>query len=134
MSTDFIVNVTALRDSIEIYAWAPKPYHKFMAFKSFSGMNILPYGISSDLPHFLSLTLKTHGYSATPELQHKPVLVDLTVEEGTRLKVLYGSSSGFHAVDLDSASVYDIYLPKHAQVWEESQIEISEVLDRSRFF
>ena len=26
-----------------------------------------------------------------PELQHKPVLVDLTVEEGTRLKVLYGS-------------------------------------------
>ena len=28
----------ALRDSIEIYAWAPKPYHKFMAFKSFSGM------------------------------------------------------------------------------------------------
>ena len=49
--------VIALRDSIEIYAWAPKPYHKFMAFKSFS------------------------------ELQHKPLLVDLTVEEGTRLKV-----------------------------------------------
>lgn len=77
--------VIALRDSIEIYAWAPKPYHKFMAFKSFS------------------------------ELQHRPLLVDLTVEEGTRLKVLYGSASGFHAVDLDSASVYDIYLPKHAQ-------------------
>lgn len=77
--------VIALRDSIEIYAWAPKPYHKFMAFKSFS------------------------------ELQHKPLLVDLTVEEGTRLKVVYGSNSGFHAVDLDSASVYDIYLPKHAQ-------------------
>lgn len=77
--------VIALRDSIEIYAWAPKPYHKFMAFKSFS------------------------------ELSHKPLLVDLTVEEGTRLKVLYGSASGFHAVDLDSASVYDIYLPKHAQ-------------------
>ena len=34
------------------------------------------------------------------------------------MKVLYGSSSGFHAVDLDSASVYDIYLPKHAQVGE----------------
>jgi len=77
--------VIALRESIEIYAWAPKPYHKFMAFKSFS------------------------------ELQHKPQLVDLTVEEGTRLKVLYGSQSGFHAVDLDSASVYDIYMPKHAQ-------------------
>jgi hypothetical protein len=37
------------------------------------------------------------------DLQYKPLLVDLTVEEGTRLKVLYGSCSGFHAVDLDSA-------------------------------
>lgn len=25
--------VIALKESIEIYAWAPKPYHKFMAFK-----------------------------------------------------------------------------------------------------
>jgi hypothetical protein len=25
--------VVALKDGIEIYAWAPKPYHKFMAFK-----------------------------------------------------------------------------------------------------
>ncbi|GJQ86015.1 msn [Trypoxylus dichotomus] len=77
--------VIALKDSIEIYAWAPKPYHKFMAFKSFS------------------------------ELSHRPLLVDLTVEEGTRLKVIYGSADGFHAVDLDSANVYDIYLPKHIQ-------------------
>jgi len=77
--------VIALRESIEIYAWAPKPYHKFMAFKTFS------------------------------DLQYKPMLVDLTVEEGTRLKVLYGSCSGFHAVDLDSASVYDIHIPKHPQ-------------------
>ncbi|XP_073971522.1 serine/threonine-protein kinase msn isoform X17 [Rhodnius prolixus] len=75
--------VIALKDSIEIYAWAPKPYHKFMAFKSFG------------------------------ELAHRPLLVDLTIEEGTRLKVIYGSADGFHAVDLDSASVYDIYLPKH---------------------
>ncbi|KAK7790924.1 hypothetical protein R5R35_000923 [Gryllus longicercus] len=78
--------VIALKDSIEIYAWAPKPYHKFMAFKSFG------------------------------ELAHRPLLVDLTVEEGTRLKVIYGSADGFHAVDLDSASVYDIYLPKHNPV------------------
>ncbi|KAK9504515.1 hypothetical protein O3M35_010832 [Rhynocoris fuscipes] len=77
--------VIALKDSIEIYAWAPKPYHKFMAFKSFG------------------------------ELAHRPLLVDLTIEEGTRLKVIYGSADGFHAVDLDSASVYDIYLPKHTQ-------------------
>lgn len=78
--------VIALKDSIEIYAWAPKPYHKFMAFKSFC------------------------------ELTHRPLLVDLTVEEGTRLKVIYGSADGFHAVDLDSASVYDIYLPKHVSI------------------
>lgn len=77
--------VIALKDSIEIYAWAPKPYHKFMAFKSFG------------------------------ELQHRPLLVDLTIEEGTRLKVIYGSADGFHAVDLDTATVYDIYIPKHTQ-------------------
>ncbi|KAG4071023.1 hypothetical protein HA402_001460 [Bradysia odoriphaga] len=77
--------VIALKDSIEIYAWAPKPYHKFMAFKSFG------------------------------ELDHRPLLVDLTIEDQSRLKVIYGSAEGFHAVDLDSATVYDIYLPKHTQ-------------------
>jgi misshapen/NIK-related kinase len=42
--------------------------------------------------------------------------VDLTVEENARLKVLYGSHEGFHAIDLDSASIYDIYTPpnRHA--------------------
>ncbi|XP_075747739.1 serine/threonine-protein kinase msn isoform X4 [Rhipicephalus microplus] len=77
--------VIALRDSIEIYAWAPKPYHKFMAFKSF------------------------------PELIHKPLVVDMTIEENIRLKVVYGSSQGFHAVDLDSGAVYDVYIPSHFQ-------------------
>ncbi|XP_061579098.1 mitogen-activated protein kinase kinase kinase kinase 4 isoform X10 [Cololabis saira] len=75
--------VLALKNSVEVYAWAPKPYHKFMAFKSFG------------------------------DLVHKPLLVDLTVEEGQRLKVIYGSFSGFHAVDVDSGAVYDIYLPTH---------------------
>ncbi|CAH8484181.1 unnamed protein product [Schistosoma bovis] len=73
--------VIALRDSVEIYAWAPRPYHKFMAFKRFS------------------------------ELKHRPLLVDLTVEENTRLKVVYGSSDGFHAIDLDSNIVFDLYMP-----------------------
>ncbi|XP_074048345.1 mitogen-activated protein kinase kinase kinase kinase 4 isoform X12 [Macrotis lagotis] len=77
--------VIALKSSVEVYAWAPKPYHKFMAFKSFG------------------------------ELIHKPLLVDLTVEEGQRLKVIYGSCAGFHAVDVDSGSVYDIYLPTHVR-------------------
>ncbi|XP_049318973.1 TRAF2 and NCK interacting kinase b isoform X3 [Astyanax mexicanus] len=77
--------VIALKNAVEIYAWAPKPYHKFMAFKSFT------------------------------DLQHKPQLVDLTVEEGQRLKVIYGSSVGFHVIDVDSGNPYDIYIPSHIQ-------------------
>uniref|UniRef100_A0A7N8XBX2 non-specific serine/threonine protein kinase n=1 Tax=Mastacembelus armatus TaxID=205130 RepID=A0A7N8XBX2_9TELE len=75
--------VIALKNSVEIYAWAPKPYHKFMAFKSFT------------------------------DLQHRPLLVDLTVEEGQRLKVIYGSTVGFHVIDVDSGNPYDIYIPSH---------------------
>ncbi|XP_042254579.1 TRAF2 and NCK interacting kinase b isoform X6 [Thunnus albacares] len=77
--------VIALKNSVEIYAWAPKPYHKFMAFKSFT------------------------------DLQHRPLLVDLTVEEGQRLKVIYGSNAGFHVIDVDSGNPYDIYIPSHIQ-------------------
>ncbi|OXB53427.1 hypothetical protein ASZ78_016560, partial [Callipepla squamata] len=46
-------------------------------------------------------------------LHHKPLSVDLTVENGQRLKVIYGSIVGFHAIDVDSGSVYDLYLPTH---------------------
>ncbi|ETE69058.1 Mitogen-activated protein kinase kinase kinase kinase 4, partial [Ophiophagus hannah] len=60
--------VIAVKNSVEVYAWAPKPYHKFMAFKN-----------------------------------------------GQRLKVIYGSAVGFHAIDVDSGSVYDLYLPTHIQ-------------------
>lgn len=35
--------LVALKDSIELYAWAPKPYHKFMAFKSFTGARVLEH-------------------------------------------------------------------------------------------
>uniref|UniRef100_A0A7M4F5Z2 non-specific serine/threonine protein kinase n=1 Tax=Crocodylus porosus TaxID=8502 RepID=A0A7M4F5Z2_CROPO len=87
--------VIALKSSVEVYAWAPKPYHKFMAFKSFG------------------------------ELVHKPLLVDLTVEEGQRLKVIYGSCAGFHAVDVDSGSVYDIYLPTHVRTVPHPMIQSS---------
>uniref|UniRef100_A0A3B4UHM0 non-specific serine/threonine protein kinase n=1 Tax=Seriola dumerili TaxID=41447 RepID=A0A3B4UHM0_SERDU len=59
---------------------------------------------------FLTCVLQSFG-----DLVHKPLLVDLTVEEGQRLKVIYGSCSGFHAVDVDSGAVYDIYLPTHIQ-------------------
>ena len=47
------------------------------------------------------------------DLSQRPLLVDLTVEEGSRLKVVYGSNQGFHAIDVDSGELYDIYLPKH---------------------
>ncbi|KAM9317024.1 TRAF2 and NCK-interacting protein kinase isoform 6-T6 [Gastrophryne carolinensis] len=77
--------VIALKSSVEIYAWAPKPYHKFMAFKSFT------------------------------DLQHRPLLCDLTVEEGQRLKVIFGSNTGFHVIDVDSGNTYDIYIPSHIQ-------------------
>lgn len=50
------------------------------------------------------------------DLSHRPLLVDLTIEDQSRLKVIYGSAEGFHAVDLDSATVYDVYLPKHVRV------------------
>ncbi|VDN03074.1 unnamed protein product [Thelazia callipaeda] len=77
--------VVGLESTIEIYAWAPKPYHKFMAFKAFS------------------------------HLVHLPLIVDLTVEKNSRLKVLYGSREGFHAIDLDSGSVDDIYTPANTE-------------------
>jgi hypothetical protein len=50
------------------------------------------------------------SFSNLPE---QPLLVDLTVEEGQRLKVIYGSSRGFHAIDLDTSQVFDIYIPSH---------------------
>lgn len=56
------------------------------------------------------------------DLPHRPLLVDLTVEEGQRLKVIYGSSAGFHAVDVDSGNSYDIYIPVHVSLvglWSE---------------
>lgn len=61
---------------------------------------------SDDVPSSLSVQSFT-------ELQHRPQLVDLTVEEGQRLKVIYGSSVGFHVIDVDSGNPYDIYIPSH---------------------
>lgn len=76
----------ATEDKIEVYAWAPKPYHKFMAFKSF------------------------------PYLVHRPLMLNVTIEaENSRLKVCYSSEIGFHAVDLDSASVNDLFIPSQLQ-------------------
>ena len=39
------------------------------------------------------------------------------MEENARLKVLYGSQHGFHAIDLDSAAIYDIYTPQNVIIF-----------------
>jgi len=75
--------VVAVRNGIDIFAWAPKPYARFMLYKRFEA------------------------------LVHRPMIVDLTVEEGTKLKVIYGSDRGFHAIDIESGTPYDLYLPNH---------------------
>ncbi|XP_065644866.1 serine/threonine-protein kinase mig-15 isoform X2 [Hydra vulgaris] len=68
--------------AIEVYAWAPKPYHKFMAFKSFRN------------------------------LTHRPLMVNMAIQaDSSKLRVIYASELGFYGVDLDSASVYDIHVP-----------------------
>lgn len=43
--------------------------------------------------------------------------MDLTVEEGQRLKVIFGSHTGFHVIDVDSGNSYDIYIPSHVSTW-----------------
>ena len=58
--------------------------------------------------------LSTQSFRSLPQ---KPMSVDLTVEEGQRLKVIYGSLSGFHAIDVDSGTPYDLYLPTHVRVY-----------------
>uniref|UniRef100_A0AC35TPK6 CNH domain-containing protein n=1 Tax=Rhabditophanes sp. KR3021 TaxID=114890 RepID=A0AC35TPK6_9BILA len=73
--------IIGLEDSIELHAWTLRPYNRFMAFKSFG------------------------------ELGHQPLIVDLTIEESARLKILYGSNAGFHSIDLDSTKISDIYIP-----------------------
>ena len=54
----------ATKTSIEVYAWAQKPYSKFMQFKSF------------------------------PDVLHRPLLVDMVCESSNKTKVLYASSMG----------------------------------------
>ncbi|CAJ0966040.1 unnamed protein product [Ranitomeya imitator] len=145
--------VIALKSSVEVYAWAPKPYHKFMAFKISPRCNLKkekkrldytqpgavplrsgPMGVSGQTKYACAGAVTRRGSHGVKmggagvdlrhpseqdrpwsfgDLVHRPLLVDLTVEEGQRLKVIYGSCAGFHAVDVDSGAVYDIYLPTH---------------------
>lgn len=58
--------VIALKDGIEMFAWAPKPYHKFMPYKTFHNLNL------------------------------RPMIVHMTVEEGSRIKVRFHYNSERH--------------------------------------
>lgn len=63
---------------------------------------------------YVSVFVSTQSFRSLPQ---RPMSVDLTVEEGQRLKVIYGSLSGFHAIDVDSGTPYDLYLPTHVSVY-----------------
>ncbi|VDK46022.1 unnamed protein product [Cylicostephanus goldi] len=78
--------VVGLEFDIIIYMWEPGPHSKFVPFKSFES------------------------------LPQSPLIVDLTLENHVRLKVLYASVQGFHAIDLDSSTIYDIYTPFNKHV------------------
>lgn len=113
--------VIALKNSVEIYAWAPKPYHKFMAFKVRQiNLKIRTLTENHSTRCFFSFLcifmISPCACQSFTELQHRPQLVDLTVEEGQRLKVIYGSSVGFHVIDVDSGNPYDIYIPSHVSL------------------
>ena len=51
------------------------------------------------------------AFKSFTDLVHKPMLVDMTVEDSIKLKVIYGSKVGFHSVDLDNGQISDLYIP-----------------------
>lgn len=59
--------VIALKNSVEVYAWAPKPYHKFMAFKVIPASAASMFQGSPPAPVF-----------PEPSLLHSPLLTSLT--------------------------------------------------------
>jgi len=61
-------------------------------------------------------------------------MVDLTIEEGQRLKVLYGSCRGFHAADLDAMEVFDIYTPQHVRLVYISTRAVATAARTSRLY
>ena len=72
------------KTGVEVYAWAQRPYSKFMAFKSFT------------------------------DLVNKPLLVDMVSDSHGKSKVIFASTSGFHSIDVESAVVQNIYIPASA--------------------
>lgn len=67
-------------------------------------ISVLPFIVSVVSFH----VYRTQSFTS---LNHRPLIVDLTIEDKQKLKVIYGSAGGFHVIDLDSATVKDIYRP-----------------------
>ncbi|XP_065177918.1 misshapen-like kinase 1 [Sycon ciliatum] len=83
----------AMKTRIEVFAWAPKPYHKFMAFKSFV------------------------------DVAQRPLLVDMFVHDSTKLKLVYCSAEGFHIIDMETGHIGDLYIPfQHVPVHQSRTI------------
>lgn len=95
-----------------------------MAFKVDSSLTWIIYSWSQRSLKVDDLLSLNQSFA---DLPHRPVLVDLTVEEGQRLKVIYGSCAGFHAIDVDSGNNYDIYIPVHVS-WNLEECDLEEAL------
>lgn len=74
--------IIVIGKKIEVFAWAPKPYSKFMKFKSFDS-----------LPHLIKSLC-------------------IVVEVDYKVKMIVTSVIGFHAIELDTGRFVDIWLPR----------------------
>ena len=132
----FIVNFTALRDSIEIYAWAPKPYHKFMAFKSFSGgdMFSIIQLILLDFQQFSTFLIVDFKLSWLFHTQSSSTSQCWWTWQWRRGRGWRSSTAppadSMLLISTPPPSMTSIFPSTHR--WGESQIQISEVLGRSR--
>lgn len=92
----------ATQSSIEVYAWAPKPYHKFMAFK----VRLVWYIYVCIWLVSCSQLDVVFCCQSFPELKHQPVLLNMTIEkENSKLKVCYASKVGQYEERTSEAGV-----------------------------
>ncbi|KAI3380915.1 hypothetical protein SNEBB_002521 [Seison nebaliae] len=110
--------VVALKSNcIMLYAWAGQPYYKFMSFRTFSDLRYRPIivhltlgsGMKSSIPHTSSTSISQISYSQS-ERYH------------CRLKVVYGSTIGFHSIDVENGELTDIYIPSSHLLHFNSQL------------
>lgn len=89
--------VIATKTDVEVYAWAQKPYSKFMQFKV--SYCLIKAALSAWFCHEFSvwkyrIIIFYSFVQSFPSLEHKPVLVNMLCDTPSRLNVLYASSVG----------------------------------------